>query len=592
MVEVLGLLNQNGIKIMKLYYSKNGYLIKWDDLTQLKNGDYLFYHKLFDYDKTEIEISFPNLLSGRNMFRDTNLTSFSGDLSSLVDGSSMYYLSTSLTSFSGDLSNLVNGEGMFEGCTNLTLFTADLPKLTNGYGMFQQCYKLKSFSSKLPSLTDGSYMFFGCSFSKFKGVLNSLTNARCMFVGCTSLENIGDYPFNTTEGQEGGLYAHSLETANYMFDGCSNLKTLHFDINKIKDINNLGLDTCSNLQSVSMSLSNLTVTPTCFRNKEKLTQVILNVSNLTSVDQMFAGCNNLVGLSLTCPKVSEVRKMFSTENGFGNLKTLALMDLSGQELAQQFFSNNTNLTNVILGKPKRWVAAQAFYNCKNLISFDGYNLDNVTNCHRMFEGCSKLKTVTLRHCGNNNELSVSAMFNECNSLETFNTGGTTAIKLGYHLSTNQISNGHIQSLDVGLDISGYGNFVPLSVLKAYVGGENHSSNFWADGTTHDTWLSVCVSDTLCNSNGALIEGPAWANFDNMTWWRAFIRRLCYTSSGEWTGIAGVIFRFPIEVSDGTKTIYCYEVRNRNGALVAWASKTGWSSYTAAQINDMYDKKDA
>ena len=84
MVGVLGLLNYNGIKSMKLYYSKNGKITKCDDLSQLKNGDYLFYKKQFD--KTEIEISFPNLLSCRNMFYDTSLTSFSGDLSSLVNG--------------------------------------------------------------------------------------------------------------------------------------------------------------------------------------------------------------------------------------------------------------------------------------------------------------------------------------------------------------------------------------------------------------------------------------------------------------------------------------------------------------------------
>lgn len=138
---------------------------------------------------------------------------------------------------------------------------------------------------------------------------------------------------------------------------------------------------------------------------------------------------------------------------------------------------------------------------------------------------------------------------------------------------------------VGADISGWLNFVPLSVIKAYVGGANRATNFWADGTTHDRWLSVCVSADLCDStNGKLIEGPSWANFDGTTWWRAFINRVCYTSSGEWTGIAGVLFRFPVQVSDGSNNIYCYEFRNKNGAKVAWVSKIDRTTYTATYIN--------
>ena len=100
---------------MKLYYSKNGKITKWDDLSQLKNGDYLFYEKQFD--KTEIEISFPNLLSCRNMFYDSALTSFSGDLSSLVNGTQMFNRCTSLTSFDGkNLKKLAFGQDMFTNC--------------------------------------------------------------------------------------------------------------------------------------------------------------------------------------------------------------------------------------------------------------------------------------------------------------------------------------------------------------------------------------------------------------------------------------------------------------------------------------------
>ena len=68
------------------------------------------------------------------MFSSTSLTSFSGDLSSLVNGYNMFS-STSLESFSGDLSSLVNGYYMFYN-TSLTSFSGDLSSLVNGDYMF------------------------------------------------------------------------------------------------------------------------------------------------------------------------------------------------------------------------------------------------------------------------------------------------------------------------------------------------------------------------------------------------------------------------------------------------------------------------
>jgi hypothetical protein len=45
----------------------------------------------------------------------TNLTSFFGNTSSLIDGTNMFTY-TKLSSFTGDLSSLLTGEDMFYGC--------------------------------------------------------------------------------------------------------------------------------------------------------------------------------------------------------------------------------------------------------------------------------------------------------------------------------------------------------------------------------------------------------------------------------------------------------------------------------------------
>jgi hypothetical protein len=46
---------------------------------------------------------------------------------------------TNLSSFSSDVSSLVNGERMFNSCSSLTSFNSDLGVLKSGYYMFFDC---------------------------------------------------------------------------------------------------------------------------------------------------------------------------------------------------------------------------------------------------------------------------------------------------------------------------------------------------------------------------------------------------------------------------------------------------------------------
>ena len=107
-----------------------------------------------------------SLTNGSQMFYSCkSLTTFSSNLKSLTNGFAMFYACSGLTSFSADLSNMLGGESMFYGCRSLTSFSSDLSSLTNGNSMFAQCTSLTSFSSKLSSLQDGSGMFQDCSLS-------------------------------------------------------------------------------------------------------------------------------------------------------------------------------------------------------------------------------------------------------------------------------------------------------------------------------------------------------------------------------------------------------------------------------------------
>ena len=147
-------------------YDSNGLTI-----TKVENN------KAYNGDEFVCNMQTEKIKIGEKMFyKNTALTVFDSDLSSLTDGSSMFRSCSNLTSFDVDLSSLTNGYYMFEKCSNLTTFTSDLSSLTDGYDMFYGCDNLTTFTSDLSSLTSGYWMFSGCKkLTSFNADLSSLT---------------------------------------------------------------------------------------------------------------------------------------------------------------------------------------------------------------------------------------------------------------------------------------------------------------------------------------------------------------------------------------------------------------------------------
>lgn len=54
----------------------------------------------------------------------------------IVNGTKLMYKNTALTSWTGDLTRLSKGESMFFNCNGLTSFTGELSNMTNGNFMF------------------------------------------------------------------------------------------------------------------------------------------------------------------------------------------------------------------------------------------------------------------------------------------------------------------------------------------------------------------------------------------------------------------------------------------------------------------------
>lgn len=154
-------------------------LIEYD---KLEDGTKLMYK---NENLTSVECSFPNLKNGTKMFSDcSSLTDVNiSDLSKLENGNMMFYR-VGYKSFNCNLPALKYGRWMFghsdddwRNTSTLISFTGDLSTLVDGRSMFNQQYKLTNFTtSKLSNLKAGYKMFNRTSLSldSIINIVNSL----------------------------------------------------------------------------------------------------------------------------------------------------------------------------------------------------------------------------------------------------------------------------------------------------------------------------------------------------------------------------------------------------------------------------------
>ena len=140
----------------------------------------------------------------------------------IVNSSSLMKNNTNIKSWSGDLSLLQNGESMFEGCVNMSSFSQNLPDLTNGKRMFYDAGRYDqeltnesgsfSFNGKLYSF-DGTEMFASSQF---------LENSEPCYVGFVWTGSSTESSMRPTAITNAFNYRHIYDdaTINYVTNFC------------------------------------------------------------------------------------------------------------------------------------------------------------------------------------------------------------------------------------------------------------------------------------------------------------------------------------------------------------------------------------
>ena len=249
-----------------------------------------------------------------------------------------------------------DGNATITGCNNITSSLV-IPSEIDGHTVVaigsQAFYKAANLASvSIPNSVTyiGSEAFNGCT--KLASVnlpANLETLKRCAFQNCTALTEIN--------------IPASLNVASYPFEGCSNLKTIHFE-DGITQITNYLFGNCTGLTDIEIPDTVTTIGSYAFYSATNLASVSIPDSVTTINSGAFANCTKLTAVEIPD---------------------------SVTYIGSEAFKGCTKLASVNLPANLETLKSCAFLNCTALTEI---NIPaSLNEASYPFEGCSNLKTI-------------------------------------------------------------------------------------------------------------------------------------------------------------------------------------------------------
>ena len=251
------------------------------------------------------------------------------------------------------------------------------------------------------------------------------------FYGCETLETISGLEYLNTA---------NVEFMDYMFNGCSALKSLdltNFNTAKVTNMGNMfnGCSALTSLDLTNFNTANVEFMGNMFNGCSALTSLDLtnfNTAKVTNMSNMFKGCSALTSLDLTNFNTAKVTEMGNMFNGCSALKSLDLTNFNTAKVTEMgnMFNGCSALTSLDLtnfNTANVKFMDYMFKGCSALTSLDltNFNTANVTYMNNMFEGCSALTTIYASDkFDTDNVWSGSDMFTGCKSLKDYSDSKT------------------------------------------------------------------------------------------------------------------------------------------------------------------------
>ena len=257
------------------------------------------------------------------------------------------------------------------------------------------------------------------------------TSLGGFFYGCETLETISGLEYLNTA---------NVEFMDYMFNGCSALKSLdltNFNTAKVTNMGNM-FNGCSALTSLDLTNFNTAKVESMdymFNGCSALTSLDLtnfNTAKVTNMSNMFKGCSALTSLGLTNFNTAKVEFMENMFNGCSALKSLDLTNFNTAKVTVMgnMFNGCSALTSLDLtnfNTANVEFMDYMFNGCSALTSLDltNFNTAKVTYMNNMFEGCSALTTIYASDKFDTDNVSLgSDMFTGCKSLKDYSDSKT------------------------------------------------------------------------------------------------------------------------------------------------------------------------
>lgn len=325
----------------------------------------------------------------------------------------------------------VNDDGGDITCLDFYLTSSDSPSTTLYQGLYYELNSDNMTATLIPSqngvsysgdiivpdevrdsrnrpynvITIGTCAFKGCSGVTSLSLPSQLERIDDQaFEGCSSLtevsipgsiSHIGRHAFQDCTSLTTANFLSSIDISDYMFSGCSALKTVNF--RRTPTFSTVGAHAfcgCTSLVLTNnhpLASTNITtIGPSAFEGCSGITQLSFSQCLQTVGNAAFKGCTELTSLRI-CGSVNQMG-----DEAFSGCTSLASLTITGSvaQIGSSAFRNCTSLTNATLGNTLETLGNSVFQGCIRLANIIlPPTIKQIGTS--VFEGCSVLNTADL-----------------------------------------------------------------------------------------------------------------------------------------------------------------------------------------------------
>lgn len=331
------------------------------------------------------------------------------------------------------------GKNAFYGCSNLADIEIPVSVTSIGDYAYHHCSSLTSITIPNSVNSIGRYTFYGCTGLKKITIPDSVTDiGDWAFANCNGLEDAG--PLGGGYSYEFGWTAKIPDNAFYE---CSNLKSITIP-SSIISIGSHSFYNCEGLSNILIPDSVTSIGELAFGSCGGLTSITIP-NNISSVgNNLFYGCKSISHVRISgngdmaewIPGIwgenKEILSAVEIERGITSIADHAFYSCSRltditlpaglMRIGNSAFYQCQNLVNITIPDSVNSIGTSAFYGCKGLTNLSVP--DSVTGIgDHAFTDCSNLTCVAISSSVSN---IADYLFSGCSSLENITIPGGVA----------------------------------------------------------------------------------------------------------------------------------------------------------------------